>query len=259
MEYKTLLVTDIQFGIRITLNRFERRNTLNSVMLSELFHVLAEAEKNPACRIVALKGQQGIFCMGMDFHEVVEALPQGEESDRWASSYMELLKKMALSSKVIVAEVDGQVMAGGIGLVAASDLVIATSRSQFSLSEALWALLPANVLPYLIRRVGFQKAYLMTLTTQTYSAAEAFALNLVDELSDHPEEVLRRMAIRFIRLDEQTVRDLKHYLRKLWIINEETEKVAIQELSRLIHEPRVQENIKRFVEHGTFPWEKNNG
>ena len=76
MEYKTLLVTDIQFGIRVTLNRFEQRNTLNGLMLNELYHVLTEAEKNPLYRIVVLKGQQGIFCMGMDFHEVVQVLPQ---------------------------------------------------------------------------------------------------------------------------------------------------------------------------------------
>ena len=96
----------------------------------------------------------------------------------------------------------------------------------------------------------------MTLTTQTYTAAEAHAINLVDELSDQPEEVLRRLAIRFARLNEKTIYNLKHYFRKMWIINEETEKTAIQELSRLISEPQVQNNIKNFVESGKFPWEK---
>ncbi len=256
LNYKTLLVNDIQHGISVTLNRPEQKNALNSLSLSELQNVISEAEKNPACRVIILKGQQGLFCTGMDFHEAIEHIPQGKEAAQWSSHYMALLKRISLSSKIVIAQVDGQVMAGGIGLVAASDLVIATSKSQFSLSEALWALLPANVLPYLIRRVGFQKAYLMTLTTQTLSAAEAHTINLVDELTDQPEDVLKKLMLRFVRLEQQTVSDLKRYLRKLWIIDEKMEQTAIQELARLIQEPRVQGNIKRFVEQGKFPWEK---
>ena len=87
--------------------------------------------------------------------------------------YMDTLRRITLFSKVVISCVDGQVLAGGVGLVACSDLVIATSKAEFGLSEALWGLLPAMVLPYLIRKVGVQKAYFMTLTTIRISVEEA--------------------------------------------------------------------------------------
>lgn len=255
MAYKTLLITEFPHGLAVTFNRVEQRNALNSELLSELHHFLDEVEKNSACRIIVLRGQQGFFCTGMDFQEMTLATPKGEKAQSLAANYMTLLRRIALFPKVIIAEADGLVMAGGVGLVVASDIAIATSKSQFTLSEALWGLLPANVLPYLIRRVGFQKAYIMTLTTQTITAAEAYAIHLIDELNDKPDEALRKLLPRLARLDEQTVRDMKNYFRKLWIIDEEMEKTALLELARLTQEPRIQNNIKRYLEQGKFPWE----
>lgn len=255
MDYKTLILTDVPHGISVTLNRIEQRNALNSVLLSELHQVLDQAEKNPDCKMITLKGQKGVFCTGMDFNEAIKAPIHGEQANQSAQQYMLLLKRFAASSKIIIAVVDGQVMAGGVGLVAASDIVIATSQSRFVLSEALWGLLPANVLPYLIRRIGFQKSYLMTLTCQTLSAVEAHAAHLVDELSDDLDETWRKYMLNLIRLDEKTVIDLKQYFRKLWIINENIEQMAMHELARLMQEPRVQNNIKRFIEENKFPWQ----
>ncbi|MEO8401851.1 MAG: enoyl-CoA hydratase-related protein [Gammaproteobacteria bacterium] len=255
MNFTTLLVSDIPHGIRITLNRLEQRNSINTTLLTELNQVLDAADKNPDWCIIVLSGQSGIFCTGMDFSEVSHSASYQTDDLISASSYMNTLKRFATMSKVIVAEVDGQVMAGGVGLVAASDIVIATTRSHFTLSEALWGLLPANVLPYLIRRVGFQKAYWMTLTTQTLSATDAHAIHLVDELSDQAD-VLRKLIMRLARLDEQTITDMKKYFQKLWFINETMEQVAISELERLMAEPRVRHNITRFMQEGKFPWEK---
>lgn len=258
MDFSTLIVTEIPHGIAVTLNRLEQRNSLNSVLMNELQQLLTQAEKNPAYKIIVLRGQEGIFCTGMDFKEMTQAPLEGEGSNRAALAYMSLLKRFASSSKVVIAEVDGQVMAGGVGFVAASDIAIATPRSQFTLSEALWGLLPANVLPYLIRRIGFQKAYTMTLTSQTMTAAEAHAVHLVDELSDNTADSLRKLSLRLGRLNEQTIVDLKNYFRKMWIIDDRMEEVAMLELARLIGEPRVQKNIKCFVEQGKFPWEVSN-
>ena len=250
MDYKTLIVNAIPQGMSVTLNRFEQRNSLNALIIQELYQVLDEVEKNAACRILVIQGQQGIFCTGMDFHEAAQGNKAGP-----SDAYQGLLKRFASISKVVITLVDGQVMAGGIGLVAASDLVIATPRSQFTLTEAMWGLLPANLMPYLIRRVGFQKAYFMTLTMLTLTAEEAYKIYLVDELSEKPEESLRKLTLRLARLDEKTILEMKQYFRKMWIINESMEYEAIQELTQLMQQPRIQNNIKRFVEQGKFPWE----
>ncbi len=265
MGYNTILVKESIGGLTITLNRLDQQNSINNQLLKEVNEVLDWAEQNPDCRIIILEGQNGIFCTGMDFESASKidsqepALNEIQESSENTESsstlYMTTIKRLTLSPKVIISVVDGRVMAGGIGLVAASDLVIATPRSQFSLSEALWGLLPAMVTPYLIRRIGYQNAYRMTLTTTPVSTQEAHRINLVDEMSDTPGENIRRLWLRLSKLEESTIVNMKQYFRKMWIITEQMEETAISEITRLSTQPKVIENITNFIKYQKFPWE----
>jgi len=151
--------------------------------------------------------------------------------------------------------VEGQVMAGGIGIVAASDLVLANSSSTFSLTEALWGLLPSMVLPYLIRRVGYQTSYHMTLTAETFNTQEAEKVHLVDIAAKNVERSLSRLLQRLTRLQAETIVDLKRYFNQLVPITIKQANIAIQETARLSMQPRVMENIINFVRHQRFPWE----
>lgn len=241
--------------LRLTIARPERRNSISAGLLRDLSAALDEAERRPDCRMVVIEGSGGLFCTGMDFQEAAGSSASAAETVQ-IDSFMALLKRFTLSPKVVVACVDGKVIAGGVGIAAACDLVVATPRSEFSLSEALWGMLPCCVVPFLIRRVGFQKAYAMTLTTRVYCAQEAAAMSLVDELSDNLEETLRKLQLRLGLLQDETIHDLKHYFRKMWIMTPEMECAAVEEISRLTALPRVKENIHNYVNHGTFPWEK---
>src|SRR5204863_9100504 len=117
-------------------------------------------------------------------------------ADRGGAAFFGLLRRFTTVGRVIVSIVDGRVTGGGVGLVAASDLVYATERSSFGLPEALWGLLPCCVLPFLIRRVGYQPAYAMALSTQPVSAQEALRSHLVDAVADDPTALVRRLAAR---------------------------------------------------------------
>ncbi|MEC9466913.1 MAG: enoyl-CoA hydratase-related protein [Myxococcota bacterium] len=235
----------------ITLNRLDKRNSINLAMLSRFHELLDEIEDDDVLRMVVIRGQDGVFCTGMD----LEGFVTDTELSADESPYMNLLKRFASIDKVVVAQVEGSVMAGGVGLVAASDLVFSDTKSTFSLSEVLWGLLPAMVMPFLIRRVGFQNAYRLTLTTSTISAHDASAMNLVDELGDDVEARVQAMSRRISRLDTDTISDLKSYFRKMWIVTEEMEKTAVAELARLSQEPRIVENVTNYVKHGKVPWE----
>jgi polyketide biosynthesis enoyl-CoA hydratase PksH len=263
MNYKTLLVKDTGGGLIVTINRPSARNSLNTTMLAELNQVLDMAEQNPDCRFVALQGQQGMFCTGMDFQEVSESDAAGEierlaaqsGKDLAANPFMAILKRFTLSPKIIVTLIDGVVMAGGVGFVAASDLAIATPRSSFTVSEALWGLLPAVVAPFLVRRVGFQAAYRMALTTATVTAARAADIALVDEVCDDPRDCLHRLWLRLSKLKESTVGNLKRYFRDMWIVDEAMETRAVSEISNLLAQPEVLENIINFAKYKRLPWE----
>lgn len=253
--YKTLKITHHHKIKFVTIHRSQHRNSMNEQFLIDLKEILFEAEKDPDCRVVALQGEGAYFCTGMDFEEMTNNLNSGADKV-FSEQYMSVLKAFTTTPKIIVSLLDGQVLAGGVGIVAASDLVFSTLQSQFGLSEALWGLLPACVTPFLIRRVGFQKAYRMTLTTETISAEKAYQMGLVDELTTDLSESMRRLLLRLSCLEEETIQDLKNYFRKMWIIDEMMEKTAITEITRLIHKPSVQKNIKNFMEDQIFPWEK---
>lgn len=254
-EFKTILVKISEGCVTVRFNRLPKRNSINGALIKEINTVLDYVENDAACGMVVLEGQQGVFCTGMDFEEVAAAASVNHEAGkRAAMQYMNLLKRFSLFPKVIIAKIDGQVVAGGVGIAAASDLVIATPGSHFSLSEALWGLLPAMVIPYLIRRTGYQKAYALTLTTMPLAARDALAIHLVDELSEEPDTSIRRLSQRFSRLEQSTVVNVKRYFRKMWLITDEMEETAATESFRLMSDATVVKNIENYAKYGKFPW-----
>jgi len=253
--YTTIKVSEQKGALTIQLYRPEANNSINATLMKEIKTALAHAASNNEIKVVILEGLPDNFCTGMDFKAVSdgssEALMGGDSNE-----YYEVLKYSSLCSKIIIAKVEGKVNAGGIGLVAASDIVVADTKATFGLSEALFGLLPACVMPFLIRRVGYQKALWMTLTTQGISAERAFQIGLVDELSTNVHDTVRKNLLRLTRLETDTIKDLKEYISKLWIINEQTQKLAVDKITSLIGSEKVQSNIKNFIQNGKFPWDK---
>lgn len=258
MQYNTLLIENKNPILYITMNRPQSQNSINAELLLELNSVLDLAENDKGLKVIVIRGQGGYFCRGMDFELISNGENMGDtdESDRFTRLYSQTLRRISLIPRVIISLIEGQAMAGGVGLAAASDLVVATPNSEFSLSEALWGLLPAMVSPYLIRRVGFQKAYAMTLTTMPVSAEKAYEMHLVDELSENPEMALRKLCQRLNRIESDTIKDLKCFFRKMWVISDKMELEAADESFRLFSKQQVRDNIVNFVVNKKFPWDK---
>jgi polyketide biosynthesis enoyl-CoA hydratase PksH len=256
MQFETIIFREAPRQLIVTISRADQGNSINSTLIRELGAALDLAESLPECRTFVIEGAPGLFCTGMDFREAAANTEIETTESVRISDYMRLLKRFTLSSKVIVCRLDGKVIAGGVGLVAASDIVLSTERTELSLSEALWGLLPCCVIPFLIRRVGFQKAYLMTLTTKPISAREAHAIHLVDELTDHLDEALRKLTLRLNLLDDKIIVDMKRYFQKMGGITPEIEQAATTEFARLAAQPHVHQNIANYVTRGVFPWER---
>ena len=252
-SYETLRVEERAGVLRVVLDRPERHNSINDVMLDELGAMLDRAERGGP-PIVALSGTGPVFCSGMDFADASRS-EATSLADRGGAAFFGLLRRFTTVGRVIVSIVDGRVTGGGVGLVAASDLVYATERSSFGLPEALWGLLPCCVLPFLIRRVGYQPAHAMTLSTMPVPALRAERYHLVDEVVEDAEPVLRRLAGRLSKLDGHTVGDAKRYLGRMWPPPGDPERVATAEFARLVSSPAVQRRIANFANHQQMPWE----
>lgn len=230
-------------------------NSINATLIKEMMIALLQLEENDEVKVIVLQGSPEHFCTGMDLNAVGNERRDALFEDD-PDAYYDLLKYFATSSKIIISVVEGKVNAGGVGMVAASDIVIANEAATFSLSEVLFGLLPACVMPFLIRRVGYQKAKWMTLTTQSISAERAFNIGLADEISPNVNDALRRNLLRLTRLETRTIRELKDYMSSLWIINEQTQQLAVSKITGLMRSEKVQANIKNYVQHGIFPWDK---
>ena len=260
MKFETILTETADRSTSIVLNRPQAKNSLSRLMLDELHEAIRECEARPGCQTILLKGSREFFCTGMDFQEAVAQFGRAADSggeEALNRLYIDLLSKISNSSCIVISVVEGVAMAGGIGLVASSDLVVASETARFSLSEALWGLLPAMVLPYLIRRTGFQPAFRMTLTTESITAEAAAAFHLVDELTDNTERKIKQLQTRLNRLNKETIKDLKTYFkRQLYPITNQQEHAAVMETTRLTRSERVQSGIRNYLEHEIFPWER---
>lgn len=241
MEFETLIMKETGNCMTLTLNRLKDQNSINLRLLQEINAALDIACKQKHCHMILIEGQQGIFCTGMDLNEIVQC--DEKRTAAWTASYMATLKRFTQIPKVVVSCVDGKAIAGGVGLVAASDIAVATPAATFKLSEVLWGLLPAMIAPYLIRRTGFQKTYAMALTAKTISAKEARECQLVDEVHENPEECLQDLLRRFGRLDDEIVLQLKSYFRQLWIIDDQMEAHAIQQTTALLCKPGIKKRL----------------
>jgi polyketide biosynthesis enoyl-CoA hydratase PksH len=163
---------------------------------------------------------------------------------------------MATGPYVTIAHVRGKANAGGVGFVAASDIVLADETAQFSLSEMLFGLYPACVLPFLIRRIGFQKAHYFTLMTQPISAKQAFEWGLVDAWEPSSEALLRRHLQRLRRLSKPAIARYKSYMGRIGVPVGELKAPAVAANREIFSDPENLRAITRYVEHGVFPWEK---
>jgi polyketide biosynthesis enoyl-CoA hydratase PksH len=254
-NYKAVRVASQRGALILQLYRPEANNSINATLAAEIKTVLTQAETENDIKVIVIEGLPDHFCTGMDLKAVsdgsADALTENDPNE-----YFDLLTQFSCCSKVIIAKIEGKVNAGGIGLIAASDIVIAGHHASFGLSEALFGLLPACIMPFLIRRIGYQKALWMALTTQSITANRAYEIGLVDEVSSNIEDAVRRNLLRLTRLEPGVIKDIKNYSSQLWIINEQTKKIAADKFTSMISSETVQNNIKNFVQDGKFPWDK---
>ena len=180
--------------------------------LAQLDALLQEAEATKRCRVLVIESTPGVFCRGMDL-EFLVAHAGEDQSDKLAA-YARCMERLRGSAKAVICLIDGEAMGGGVGLAAAADLVIATTRSRFALPECVLGLIPAMVLPLLCERMPVQKARWLALSSRSIHASEAFNIGLVDEVVEGPiqlEQSLRRTLKRLLRASPSAVARLKRY------------------------------------------------
>jgi methylglutaconyl-CoA hydratase len=164
------------------LNRPDVRNALNDDLTGALAEALDALEGDVSARVVVLAGRGTAFCAGGDLGRMeVAAKFTQSKAKRDAGRFAKLLYRIHAYPKPVIARVHGAAFAGGMGLVAASDLIVASDAAEFCLPETRIGLVPAMIGPYLVRAMGEPQARRFMLTGERLPAREALRLGFVHE------------------------------------------------------------------------------
>jgi methylglutaconyl-CoA hydratase len=169
----------------IILNRPDKRNALSRQMMADLGQALDDFHQERKVRAVILTGAGTAFCAGMDLVEMQETSQQPDALLQWhndAVQYRELLEIMLRFPKPIIAAINGPVVAGGAGLLLASDIVVAAESARFGLPEPRRGIVAGIVAPLLAFRVGASHAANLLLTARMIDAPEALRVGVFQEV-----------------------------------------------------------------------------
>src|SRR5262249_6687677 len=203
-----------------------------------------------------LEGLPEVFCFGADFAAISQAARDGQVTALDPEPMYELFHQMAFGNFMTISHVRGKANAGGLGFIAASDIAIADESAIFSLSELLFGLIPAIVLPFLIRRIGFQRAHYLASSTQTIDVQQASDWGLVDAYGANSQALLRKHLLRLNRLSKKSIVRYKAYLKEMAPISVETKNIALSANREAFSDPVNVSAILQYSETGLFPWEE---
>ncbi|MFK8399101.1 isohexenylglutaconyl-CoA hydratase [Pseudomonas sp. BGr12] len=192
---ETLLLERDGGVLHVTLNRPDSRNAMSLAMVGELRAVLAAVRDDRAVRAIVLRGAGGHFCAGGDIKDMAGARAAGP--DAYAAlnrAFGGLLEEAQAQPQVLVAVLEGAVLGGGFGLACVSDIALAEVDAQFGLPETSLGILPAQIAPFVVKRIGLTQARRLALTAARFDGREALRLGLVHACADSADNLGEQLA-----------------------------------------------------------------
>src|SRR5262249_19049396 len=260
-------LTELDAGVvSIRLNRPAFHNAFNGEVVEELHQALDGVQKMKEARVVLLRGEGKSFCAGADIDWMRQLGESSlEENERSALRMASLYERLDALELPLVARVEGAAVGGGVGLVAVSDIAVASARATFSMSEVRLGLLPAVISPYVLRKIGPSHARDLMLSARRIDAAEALRIGLVHRVVDDAkidEAVLEVM--RDLRSGgPQALGRVKRLLRDLPSLLEGEPAALARHTARQIAEARASDEGKAgtraYLEKRPAPWAPERG
>ena len=188
----------------VTLNRPETRNALAPEVVAELAQAVALAGSDAAVRALVLRGAQGFFCAGGNvgnFQARLDADASGDDPVATRNrAFGHFMQRLAALPVPVLAVVEGAAMGGGMGLACAADIVLATADAQFALSETTLGIIPAQIAPFVVARLGLRATQRLGLTGERVRGETAQRLGLVDETAADSAALDALLAIWLTRI-----------------------------------------------------------
>ena len=261
---ETLLLREDGFVLHVTLNRPEARNAMSLQMTQELRAVFTAIADSASIRAVVLRGAAGHFCAGGDIKDMAGARLRAVESGN-DEAYAELnrafghmITQVNHAPQVVIAVLEGAVMGGGFGLACVSDLAIALADTKFALPETSLGILPAQIAPFVVQRVGFTQARRLALLGARFDGAEAARVGIAHQVVADTaalEAVLVTTLEQVRKCAPQASRATKALLHRVG--NEPLEGLlddAARQFARAVAGPEGAEGTLAFVQKRPAKW-----
>jgi methylglutaconyl-CoA hydratase len=183
MNWQAIDITMHERVATVTLDRPDVRNAFNEATIAELALAFDELGRDEDVRAIVLAANGSAFCAGGDLNWMKQMAGYSDaENLADAARLADMLRTIYLCPKPVVARIQGDCYAGGMGLVAACDIAVAVDEANFCLSEVKLGLIPATISPYVIKAMGENAARRYFLTAERFSAREAHRIGFVHEV-----------------------------------------------------------------------------
>lgn len=218
--------------IELSISRPEVKNALNSELIILLLNELEEIENNKSLKVLVIKSENGVFSSGADLNWLrdVNHLTY-EELYEDSLNFVKLLNKINNFSIPVISIVEGAAIGGGAGIALCSDIIIASEKAVFGISELHYGIIPAAIVPIVKKRIGETKAREYLLTGERINSEKALQIGMinyvksVDEIDDFANKLINKisknapLATRELRqmirqVDNYKDEDLDHYIAK---------------------------------------------
>ncbi|MEP7070476.1 MAG: enoyl-CoA hydratase/isomerase family protein [Usitatibacter sp.] len=244
----------------VTMNRPERHNAFDDALIAELTDAFRSMEAEDGIRIVVLSGAGKSFSAGADLHWMKRMAGFSmEENRRDAMALAALMRTIAHLRKPTLARVQGAALGGGVGLVACCDVAVATQGATFSLSEVKLGLIPAVISPYVVAAIGERAARRYFLTAERFTAAEAWRIGLVHEVSvgeDEMDETIGAIVDAMLAASPMAQKEAKDLIRAVAHrpLTSEVVQDTAERIAKIRSSPEGREGVAAFLEKRRASW-----
>lgn len=259
LKYDTLKIEKTELVLRVSLNRPEVKNAFNEVVIEEITDLFRRVNKSPGkIRVIVLTGEGDSFCAGADLKwmkgMIDYSLEQNLEDSRQLSRMFHLIATCHLP---VVARVNGHTLGGGTGLVAVSDIAIATDRAKFGFTEVKLGLAPAVISPYLVKKMGESNCRRYFLTGERFSANLALKMGLLHDAVPENEldKAIDTVVQNLLSSGPQAIANCKELLARGSTLREfDLNNYLTEVIARMRVSEEAQEGMNAFLEKRKPKW-----
>lgn len=243
----------------VTLNRPDVRNAFNDEVIAELTACFQDLGARDDVRCIVLAANGTAFCAGADLNWMKRmATYSREENLADAGALAEMLRVIYACPKPTIARVQGDVYAGGTGLVAACDIAVSVDTAGYCLSEVKLGLIPATISPYVIRAMGARAAHRYFLTAERFSAAEALRIGFVHEVvsADELDGKVADLVKTLVNAGPQAVRLCKKLVQDVaeQAITPALVQMTVEGIADIRISPEGREGVQSFLQKRKPNW-----